>query len=54
MHSKLPIMHSISALLDELVKWVNHNLQLDNTDPGDDDDDYYSSDENEFDDELPI
>ena len=48
----VPTMHSKSALLYELVKWVNHNLQLDNTDPGDDDDDY-SGDENEFDDELP-
>ena len=48
----VPIMHSKSALLYELVKLVNHNLQLDNIDPGDDDNDY-SSDEDEFDDELP-
>ena len=49
----MPIMHSKSPLPDELVKRVNYNLQVDNTDPEDDDDDY-SSDEDEFDDKLPI
>ena len=49
----MPTMHLKSPLPDELVKRVNHNLQADNTDPEDDDDDY-SSDEDEFDDELPI
>ena len=48
----MPIIHSKSPLPDELVKLVNHNLQADSTDPGDDDD-YYYSDEDEFDDQLP-
>ena len=46
-------MHSKSPLLDELVKQVNNNLQADNTDI-EDNNDNYSSDEDEFDDELPI
>ena len=50
---RMPVMHSKSVLLDELVKRVNHNLQVDNTDNEDDNHDY-SSDEVEFDDEMPI
>ena len=46
-------MYSKSSLLDELVKRVKENLQADNADTEDDDDDYFSE-ENEFDDELPI
>ena len=49
----MSIMHSKSPLLDELVKQVNNNLQADNTDI-EDNSDNYSSDEDEFDDELPI
>ena len=49
----MPIMDSKSPLLDEPVKRVNHNLQLDNTEIDDDYDDY-SSYEDEFDDEVPI
>ena len=49
----MPIIHSKSPLLGELVKRVSCNLQTDNTDIEDDDDDY-SSDEDEFDDELGI
>ena len=41
------------SLPDKLVKRVNRNLQVDNADPEDDNDDY-SSDEYEYDDELPI
>ena len=48
----MPIIYSKSSLLDDLVKWVNHNLQTDNTGTEDDDDDY-SSHEDEFDAELP-
>ena len=40
-------MYSKSPLPDELVKRVNHNLQVDNADSEDDDDDY-SSDEDEL------
>ena len=47
------MMDSKSPLLDEPVKRVNHNLQLDNTEIDDDYDDY-SSNEDEFDDEFPI
>ena len=46
-------MDSKFPLLDEPVKRVNHNLQLDNTEIDDDHDDY-SSNEDEFDDEAPI
>ena len=46
-------MDSKSPLLDEPVKRVNHNLQLDNTEIDDDYDDY-SSYEDKFDDEVPI
>ena len=49
----MPIMDSKFPLLDEPVKRVNHNLQLDNTEVDDDNDDY-SSNEDEFDDEVPI
>ena len=49
----MPIMDSKFPLLDEPVKRVNHNLQLDNTEIDDDHDDY-SSNEDEFDDEAPI
>ena len=49
----MPIVHLKSPLPDELVKRVNHNFKVDNTDPEDDDDNYSSSD-NEFDDELLI
>ena len=49
----MPIIHSKSPLLGELVKRVNCNLQTDNTDIEDDDDDY-SSDEDEFDVEVDI
>lgn len=49
----MPIMDSKSPLLDEPVKRVNHNLQLDNTEIDDDYDDY-SSYEDKFDDEVPI
>ena len=49
----MPMMHSKSPLLDELVERVNRNHQGDNTNSEDDDGDY-SSDEDEFDDELPI
>ena len=49
----MPIIYSKSPLLDELVKWVNHHLQTDNTATEEDDDDY-SSDEDEFDAELSI
>ena len=49
----MPIIYSESSFFDELVKWVNHNLQTDNTGTEDDDDDY-SSDEDELDAELPI
>ena len=45
-------MDSKFPLLDEPVKRVNHNLQLDNTEIDDDNDD--SSNEDEFDDEVPI
>ena len=48
----MPIMDSKFPLLDEPVKRVNHNLQLDNTEIDDDNDD--SSNEDEFDDEVPI
>ena len=46
-------MHLKYPLFDELVKPVNHDLQADNTDTEDEDEDY-SSDEDVFDDELPI
>ena len=46
-------MDSKFSLFDEPVKRVNHNLQLDNTEIDDDNDDY-SSNEDEFDDEVPI
>ena len=46
-------MDSKFPLLDEPVKRVNHNLQLDNTEVDDDNDDY-SSNEDEFDDEVLI
>ena len=49
----MPMMDSKSPLLDEPVKRVNHNLQLDNTETDDDYDDY-SSNEDELDDEVPI
>ena len=49
----MPMIHSNSLLLDELVKQVNRNHQADNTNIEDDDGDY-SGDEDEFDDELPI
>ena len=49
----MPIMHSKSHLLDELVKRVNHNFQADNKD-NEDDDDNYSSYEDECVDKLPI
>ena len=49
----MPIMDSKFPLLDEPVKRVNHNLQLDNTEIDDDNDDY-SSNEDEFDDEVLI
>lgn len=45
-------MDSKFPLLDEPVKRVNHNLQLDNTEIDDDNDD--SSNEDEFDDEVLI
>ena len=44
-------MQSKAILLDELVKQVNHNLQVNNTGIADDDDDC-SIDEDEFDAEL--
>ena len=46
-------MHSNFPLLDELVKRINHNLQANNTDI-EDNNDNYSSDEDEFEDALPI
>ena len=46
-------MDSKSPLLDEPVKRVNHSYQLDNTEIDDDYDDY-SSNEDEFDNEVPI
>ena len=46
-------MHLKCSLPDKLVKRVNRKLQVDNADPEDDSDDY-SSDEYEYDDELPI
>ena len=46
-------MQSKAILLDELVKQVNHNLQVNNTGIADDDDDC-SIDEDEFDAELSI
>ena len=49
----IPVMHSKSPLLEELLKWVNQKLKADNTGTEDDNDDY-SSDEDEFDDELSI
>lgn len=49
----MPIMHSKSPLLDELEKRVNRNLQADNT-AIEDNNASYSSDEVEFDYELPI
>ena len=49
----IPIMHSKSPLLEELLKWVNHKLKADNTSTEDDNDDY-CSDEDESDDELSI
>ena len=49
----MPIMYSKFPLLDELLKQVKQNLQADNVDTEDDDDDYFSE-EDEFDDELPI
>ena len=49
----MPAMQSKAILLDELVKQVNHNLQVNNTGIADDDDDC-SIDEDEFDAELSI